>query len=126
MEPKLHGTCARPRRGKCAQVGAAALDLVKDANALAIECDIIRLEIEELWKVDTDMPNVLCIVAANFVKKQGYELRVALSEVETTMSIKQRGGFAVDGLVRAKKRRRERSRVEAGLKSPKMNVIRVH
>lgn len=126
MEPELHGTCARPRRRKRAQVGAAALDLVEDANALVIECDIIRLETEELWKVDTDMPNVLCIVAANSVKKQGYELRVALSEVETIMSVKQRGSFAVDGLVRAKKRWRERSRVEPSLKSPKMSVILIH
>lgn len=83
---------------------------------------------KELWKADTDVPNVLWIFAANSVEKRGYELRVLCSEIEAITSIKQLGAFAVDRLVRAKKLRRD---PRAVLKvhmvlSPRINGILIH
>jgi len=85
------------------------LDLGEDTNAVVLEGDIVLVQITEDGKVDTDMPDVTCVVAANLVEERSYVLGGAYGEVEAVLGVKQRAGFAVDRLVREKELRMERS-----------------
>jgi len=108
IEFKPHGTCAVQGRYERAQVRAVALDLREDANTVVPEGDIRLAQITETGKVDTDKPDVACVVAADLVEERGYVLGGAHSEVEVVLSVKQRAGFTVHRLVREKELRMER------------------
>lgn len=82
-------------------MGAVALDLRGDASAVVLEADII-FEMADIRKVDIDVLDVACVVAANSVKESGYTLRVGRDEVEVLLGVKQRAGFMLDRLVHAK------------------------
>lgn len=45
---------------KRAQFGAVALDHREDANAVVLDGDIMAVQIEEIRKADTDMPDIVC------------------------------------------------------------------
>ena len=72
----------------------------ENANAAILEGDIFRVQIEKLRKIDKDMSNVACVVAANLVEERNYFLGGDLGKVEAILAIEERAGFAVDSLVR--------------------------
>jgi hypothetical protein len=45
------------------QVGATALDIREEAKTIVLKGDIAGVEIEELWKVDVNMSNVVRVTA---------------------------------------------------------------
>jgi hypothetical protein len=67
------------------------LDIREDANGVVLNSDMFK--IANIRKVDTDMLDVICVVAANFVKELSYKLKVVLGEVEAILSVKQRASW---------------------------------
>jgi hypothetical protein len=62
----------------------------------------------KLWKVDVDMPDIVCIVAANLVEEFGHMLGGALSKLEAILGVKKRASFPVDCLIDEKEPRSKR------------------
>ena len=68
----------------------------------------MSVQIVKCRKVDIDMPDIGCVVAANLLEERDYVLRGGVhGKIEAILGVEHRAGFAVDGLVRAKEPRRE-------------------
>ena len=70
----------------------------------------------ESGKVDTDIQDIACVVAANLLEERNYVLRGAHSKIEAILCVEHRAGFEVDGLVCTKEPRSKGS--ELGLPKP--------
>jgi hypothetical protein len=60
------------------------LDLREEANAVVLDGDITLARITDIRKVDTDMPDVACVVAANLVEERGYVLYMVCPDSQIT------------------------------------------
>lgn len=56
----------------------------------------------ELGKVNTDIQDIACVVAANLLEERGSVPKGVHGKMKTILGVKLLAGFEVDALVRAK------------------------